>query len=120
MSRLPGRNTVVWILLLLALGSAGCATTGKYEKVLKSWMGNDVNSLIASWGPPSNEYVMPNGSKMYTWLRVGGTIVIANYSQYLSMVTAGSVTYWCKTTFTVNSEGVISNWRWEGNACRSK
>lgn len=109
-----------WIIVALALAIVGCATTGKYEKVLESWIGSDVNTLIASWGPPSNEYVMPSGGKMYTWLWVGGSQVVANYNQYLNMVTARSVTYWCKTTFTVTPSGVVQNWRWEGNACRSK
>lgn len=97
-----------------------CATTGKYGKILDTWIGSDINNLITSWGPPSNEYVMPNGKKMYTWLWVGGTRVVANYNQYLSMVTGGSVTYYCKTTFTVSKLGVVETWRWEGNACRSK
>lgn len=108
-----------WMAVVLAVLVAACATTGKYERTLKSWMGSDVNRLITSWGPPSNEYVMPNGSTMYTWLWIGGTRVVANYNQYLNMVTAGSVTYWCKTTFTASPSGVIENWRWEGNACRS-
>jgi hypothetical protein len=78
-----------------------------------------VNALIAAWGPPSDEYVLPNGSRMYTWLYVSGTRVVANYNAYLNMVTAGSVTYWCKTTFTV-AGSMIQSWRWEGNACRAR
>ena len=108
------------VIALVVLLVAGCATTGNYEKVLRSWMGNDVNSLIVSWGPPSDVYTMPDGRKAYTWLRVGGTRVTANYNRYLNMVTAGSVTYWCKTTFTTTPSGVVRNWRWEGNACRSR
>ena len=108
-----------WTIVALALAVAGCATTGKYEKVVASWMGSDVNRLMVSWGPPSNEYVMPNGSTMYTWLWVGGTRVYANYNHYLNMVTAGSVTYWCKTTFTARASGVLGHWRYEGNACKS-
>ena len=68
MKRSRSRASGNWIIVALALAAAGCATTGNYEKKLKTWMGNDVNSLIASWGPPSDEYLMPNGSKMYTWL----------------------------------------------------
>jgi len=107
-----------WIALSFLLVLAGCATTGKYQEVCNSWLGSDVNSLIASWGPPSNEYNMPNGSKMYTWVNVGGTQVVANYNEYLNMATANSVTYWCKTTFTVNSQNVITNWQGQGNGCR--
>ena len=114
------RRSVSAVAAALGLAIMSCATTGNYEAKLKSWMGSDVNRLMASWGPPSNEYAMPNGSKMYTWLWVGGTQVVANYNEYLNMVTAGSVTYWCKTTFTANPSGVVDHWRWEGNACRSK
>ena len=112
-------NSMKWMALAVALALSGCATTGKYEKILGSWIGNDVNNLITSWGPPSNEYIMPNGNKMLTWLWVGGTQVFANYNRYLNMTTASSVTYWCKTTFTVNSSGVVLTWRYEGNACRA-
>jgi len=107
------------IIIALVLSIAGCATSANYEKKLNSWMGADVNRLISSWGPPSDEYTMPNGSKMYTWLWIGGTRVFANYNYYLKMVTAGSVTYWCKTTFTASPSGVVNDWRWEGNSCRS-
>ena len=99
---------------------ASCATTGKYQRVLQSWMGADVNRPMQVWGPPSSEYRMPNGDTMYTWLWVGGTLVTASYNQYWNMVTAGSVTYWCKTTFTAGSTGILYNWRWEGNACKSR
>ena len=113
------RSVIKCLSTLLALSAFACATTGNYNKKVASWMGNDVNALMVSWGPPSNEYVMPDMRKMYTWLWVGGTQVFANYNQYLNMVTAGSVTYWCKTTFTVDSAGRVVNYRWEGNACRS-
>ena len=82
-------------------------------------MGHDVNELITSWGPPRNEYTMPNGNKMYTWLWNGGTLVTSNYNYYLNMTLTNAVTYWCKTTFTVDKYGKIISWRWQGNACRS-
>lgn len=100
--------------------STACATNAKYERALQSWMGADVNRLIEAWGPPSNEYKMPNGDVMYTWLRVGGTVVTVGYNRYLNLVTAGAVTYWCKTTFAASPSGTVQSWRWEGNACKSR
>ena len=97
----------------------GCATTAKYEAILNTWMGSNVNNLISSWGPPSDEYTMPNGNKMYTWLWVGNTLVTSNYNKFLKMTLTNAVTYWCKTTFTVDNNDRITNWRYEGNACRS-
>jgi hypothetical protein len=107
---------------LVMMCATGCVfpTVAKYEEKLNSWTHHDVNSLMQSWGPPSDTFVMPNGSKMYTWLNVGGTQVTSNYNQFLNMTTSNAVTYWCKTTFTVDTRGVIQTWRWEGNACRSK
>lgn len=96
-----------------------CATTGKYSAKMQTWMGHDVNELINSWGPPSDVYTMPNGNKMYTWLWTGGTLVTTNYYYYLNMAVSNGVTYWCKTTFTVNGNTVVA-YRWEGNSCLSE
>ena len=111
------RSVVLGIFSLVILS---CASTAKYEEILNSWMGSDVNDLIGCWGPPSDEYTMPNGNKMYTWLWVGGTLVTSNYNKFLNMTITNEVTYWCKTTFTVNSAGRIVNWMHEGNACKAK
>lgn len=109
----------LFILLAIVFFIPACATTANYEAKIKTWLGDDVNNLIASWGPPSNEYTMPNGNIMYTWLWVGNTLVTSNYDRFLNMTFTNSVTNWCKTTFTANSSKRITNWRWEGNACRS-
>lgn len=109
----------IFLLLAITFFMSACATTENYEAKLKTWVGSDINNLITSWGPPSDEYKMPNGNIMYTWLRVGNTMVISNYNQYTNTVLTSSVRHWCKTTFTVNSAGTIRNWRWEGNSCRS-
>lgn len=114
-----GYTLIRSITVVAALLSAGCATNQKYSEILDSWDGENVNDLISSWGPPSNEYRKPDGDLMYTWLSVGGTQVTANYNHYLNMVTANSVTYWCKSTFTVGQDQIIKTWRWEGNACRA-
>ncbi len=107
-------------IALFIIVASGCATTAKYEAILNTWVGADVNVLIGSWGPPSDEYSMPNGNKMYTWLWVGNTLVTSNYIKFLNMTLTNSVTYWCKTTFTVDNYGKISGWRYEGNACKAK
>ena len=109
------RLVIVVIMLLLA----SCATNQKYSDILGTWTGENVNDLITSWGPPSEEYTKPDGDVIYTWLFVGGTQVTANYNSYLNMATANSVTYWCKSSFTVGDDNIVKNWRWEGNACRA-
>lgn len=107
------------ILVISTMIICSCATTAKYETKLNTWLGHDINELITAQGYPSNEYTMPNGNKMYTWLWIGNTLVTSNYIQYLNMTLTNAVTYWCKTSFTVDNSGRITNWRYEGNACKS-
>lgn len=107
-------------LSFLALIVAGCATTGKFSQQMDSWLGGDVNQAIMRFGMPSNSFTLPNGSKMYSWLRVGGTVVTANYNQYLNMATAGAVTYWCEMSMTAAPSGQIQAWQAKGNACRAR
>lgn len=118
------RVSLGWVMTLavacVSFTITSCATTGNYEEALQSWVGQDVNRLISGWGPPSDEYSMPNGNTMYTWLWVGGTQVLSNYNETLNMVTTQAVTSWCKTSFTVNTRGVVRRWRWQGNACRAR
>lgn len=97
----------------------GTADAENYARIVRSWVNSDVNRLIQAWGPPSSQYTMPNGDVMYTWLRVGGTLVTASYDQYIDAIRARSVTYWCKTTFTTDATHVIRRALSEGNACRS-
>ena len=110
---------IIIVMVTFAL-ITGCATTAKFEENLRSWVGADINRLIMSWGPPSNEYTMPNGNIAYTWLYVAGQRVYANYNYYLNSISGGAVTVYCKITMITNTDGVITYWRWEGNACRAR
>jgi hypothetical protein len=108
-----------YIFIFSAFFVLSCATSANYEAKLKTWLGSDINNLIASWGPPSNVYTMPNGNKIYTWLWVGGTIVTTNYIELLDTTYTDSVTYWCKTMFTANTMGVVVSLGYNGNSCVS-
>lgn len=119
---------------LCALG--GCALNNeKYKQVCNSWLNHDVNELIRNWGPPTKTYDMPNGNKVYTWSRaasettpvmtlpstttynrIGNTV----YQNNPAALTIGGdvVTYYCNTSFEVNSAGIIVYWTFQGNSCR--
>ena len=100
--------------------AAGCASTSKFKAQMNSWMGADINQTIMSWGPPSNEYTMPNGLKQYTWMWVGGTFVNSNYNQFLNMVNTTANTAWCQRTLIVDTRGKIQGWQANGTACRAR
>src|ERR1035437_9450408 len=102
----------ITFFLMLAFTINSCASlfpvTESYTSKLNTWNMTDINTLITHWGPPSDVYIMPNGNKMYTWLRTGGTVVTSNYD--LS---------YCKTSFVVNTSGLIIDNTWQGDNCDS-
>lgn len=121
------KKICLWLVFVLS----ACATTEKYEAVLKTWIGSSERELINSWGPPSSVYEV-NGDKYLTYQSsrsgyvpgvaptyqtsfIGNTAYTTSYGG-----TPGySYNHHCKTTFTV-SGGVINHWRYEGNSCKSK
>lgn len=118
--------SLIAICLLVA-----CATTEKYEAILKSWVGLPERELIQSWGPPDSVYES-SGVKYLTYSKSGAGYVPGIAPTYQTTVTGntaytrsygGSPGYAynlrCKTSFTIENE-VIQSWRWEGNACRAQ
>ena len=87
------------------------------EEWSQAWVNGDINRLITARGIPSNEYTMPNGSTLYSWLWVGGTHITAGYNDFLNRAYANRITNWCRHEFTASESGVIQSWRYEGNAC---
>lgn len=110
-------------LIMIALTINSCASLfpvpESYTSKINTWNMVDINSLIGQWGPPSDVFVMPNGNKMYTWLRTGGTVVTSNYNYYLNQTTSNSSLSYCKTSFIVNTAGLIISNTWQGNNCNS-
>lgn len=110
-------TTTTLLVLFVSFVLTGCIPTqAGYENVVKSWMNNDIDSLVSSWGPPSSTYKMSNGNTMYTWLNSGGTTIFPLTSNLGT--TYHSSTSFCKTTFTADNNGQLVSWRFEGNSCR--
>ena len=125
--------TTAFVILLVT----GCITPGKMNEIMSSWVGDNANNLIASWGPP--QQVMPDGS--------GGQILIYlqdrqstspgystttssasanawgnyNYATATGYGTSNTVTTPPKTdrwtvsrSFWVDKDGRIYRWAWKG------
>jgi hypothetical protein len=134
-SKLVIRLTVIKnmkkVIFLLTLILSGCATTANYEKLLSSWVGSPESALISSWGPPSSVYesdgtkyltysksnsgYIPGVAPSYQTRYVGNTAYTTPIGGYSGFVYNNN----CSTTFTVSNK-TITNWRYEGNACRSR
>lgn len=87
----------------------GCAGKSMKQK-LDPWLGRDISEAIASWGPPTSTYEMPNDRKMYTWRYDGGAYALP----VGGMVMAGR--RHCEVSL-ITQEGRIVRWRYDGNAC---
>ena len=115
----------------MTLFIAGCATTANYEKILNSWTGSNESSLVSSWGPPtrvyesddvryltyskSNSGYVPGVAPSYQTTYVGNTAYTTPVGGYSGFAYNNN----CTTTFTITNK-VITSWRYEGNACRSR
>ncbi len=117
-------------ILLAALIISGCATTAKYEAILNSWTGSNINDLVSSWGYPANSFKAPNGNTVYVYSSSGSytmpTNTASTYNVYGNTVYGNSTTtggqtlnFWCNTFFEVSESNIITTWRYEGNNCTS-
>jgi hypothetical protein len=130
------------VLIIISLLGFSCATTDyvllkqNYRQKMDSWLNNDVNALIRSWGPPASQYAMPNGNMIYTWnismsrqnptVILPSTTTITGYGNTIyqnnstQMAIGGDVsTYYCISNFEAGQNGKIINWFAKGNACWS-
>ena len=133
---------LIFVLLLLS----GCATTAGNEKLLSSWVGQSADHLISTWGAPANITQLSNGGRVLEYshqrnIQMGGytttTPVTTQHNGMITgdvngMYTGTSTTYvptttpvqnialQCVTRFTVNAQGTITNWAWQGNDCKAK
>lgn len=118
-------------MALAALGLAGCATQAKFEAKLNTFVGSMEGDLVHQWGAPDSVYPMADGTKILTYRRAGQAF-IPGY-QTATTTVYGNTAYTqvngspgmmiaqhCKIDWTVDSHGLISSWRWEGNACKSR
>ena len=133
-------SAIIAVVLILA----GCQSTENYEKILDTWVGSHVDSLVLSWGPPQGSFKLSNGKTVLEYgdartVQMGGYTVTTPKTTYQSGTVYGpggygtysgtSTTYvteqtptynlnlWCKTRFIAGSNGIIETWSWEGNDC---
>ncbi|MEL0456973.1 hypothetical protein WJN01_12105 [Flavobacteriaceae bacterium SZ-1-7] len=108
-----------FIIIFVALIMTSCISTKNYANRVNTWRGHDINSLISSWGPPSDIYEMPNGNKMYSYLYVNNSLVTTKYNEWLNETYQTSSQSYCQTSFTANENDVIVSTTFKGTACYS-
>lgn len=123
-------------LSLIVLAFSGCATTGNYQRMVNTWVGQHVDDLIGRWGYPTREFEDRNGNKIvayelaqnrrnpvYTTPATTHTSYqyYANNSQSVTIpgvqMGGNEYTAWCYTYFELDGNDVIIKWTHQGNAC---
>ena len=143
------KNSIVALVIPTLL--AGCATTANYENLLNTWVGNHVDSLVSSWGPPRSSFQLSDGGKVIEYansrnIQIGGYTTTVPQTTYNSgtanaygsggyaygSYSGTSTTYvqqttpvqniamQCITRFTIDPQGIITKWSWQGNDCKAR
>lgn len=120
----------IFLLLLCACILVGCATTAKYEALLDTYTNATEETLLASWGVPSQVYES-GGSKYLVYDRsrqvfnpgmqpMYQTTVRGNtaYTYAYGGIPARYENYYCTTTFTLKENRIV-HWQYRGNNCVS-
>jgi hypothetical protein len=81
-----------FILALVFILLVGCTTM---ESVMKSWVGNNIDNVTASWGAPESRIARSDGGYTYTWTTFGS-------NQYGVRQ--------CRQTFVTDSTGTVTSW----------
>jgi len=95
--------------------------------IMGSWVGKNIDSVIASWGYPDYEKTIA-GRKLYYWnweYTVGNpTYTNARAHTYGNTTNINAYTYGggtrdisCNRILEVDESGRVTSWQWSGNNC---
>ena len=107
----------------------GCASHQNFVNRYDSWVGKDINNLVAQIGYPDSTYVLPNKNKVYVYekSRVNSypSMPMMGYGYggyygsygYGMMYSHDVVQKSCKLFLETNKRGIIVKWGSRGNHC---
>ena len=117
--------SVITLLLL-----QGCATHQNFVNRYNTWVGKDINNLVAQIGYPDSTYVLPNKNKVYVYAKssvysyssmpmMGYGYGYSGYYGGYGMMAYNSevVQRSCKLFLETNKKGIIVKWGSRGNHC---
>jgi type IV pilus biogenesis protein CpaD/CtpE len=119
------------VCAVAAASLVGCATTAKFESILDSYIGDPESALISQWGPPDSSYPLGDGSKVLQY-RQNGSVVLPGYANATTTyvghqaftsvngMPAMAIAQQCTVNWTVDNNGRVRRWNYNGNACKAK
>ena len=116
---------IIPIVVCSLVALTGCVTKQEHENTLSSWYGSTEEQLVASWGVPTSFYEL-DGKRYLTFSNssqamVGVYPATTSYDYFGRAYTSwGSPPILVTSNCTINMvvyDGVINEWRYEGNNC---
>ena len=102
----------ILISLFIFLIFSGCVYANTaMERVMNSWQGENIDTVIKYWGYPSEEKNIA-GHKLLYWYQNQNPQYIQT-SNYTGTVTQE----YCTRILEVNKYNIVSSWQYEGNNC---
>lgn len=123
-------------LLILTMISFGCASTSNYEKALNGLIGFHEDDLVSMFGTPNKTYNLPDGRTVVEYFRsrtveenVGVPYLNPTEEYYGKKYTPPNnyintpdiykKVLWCKTSFVLDQDGIVTSWSHKGNDCKA-
>lgn len=116
---------IILMSLVIVICLSSCATTKGFQQVCDSWIGAPETELIRLWGYPQNTLQLQNGNTVYVYSS-GGTFTMPSHydtsedvwgKTQVHITEGTTITLWCCTYFEIDEQGIIINYRFEGNNC---
>ena len=98
-------------IILIQPSSFAVGMKNTMGKVMDSWIGENIDTVINSWGYSSSEKEIA-GKKLYYWLNSSYVVTGNQYGVY-----GGEST--CNRILEVDKNNIVVKWQWEGNSCPS-
>ena len=98
-----------FIIILMQPMAFAFGKKSTMEKIMDSWLGENINTVIDYWGYPTSEQKIA-GRKLFHWIDSSYHVYSDQYG-----INAKEVT--CNRTLEVDKKNNVIKWQWEGNTC---
>ena len=103
---------IVIILFIFSVTPSFAGMKSTMNRLMESWTGENINSVVELWGSPSEIKTTDNG-KIYYWNK-SRDIIAPGFGIYGGAYGGTSI---CNKSFEVDENDIIIKGNWNGNAC---
>ena len=96
---------IIFALFLISLQAFAGSQKSTMEKIMNSWLGENLETVIKKWGYPTRTQSIAD-HKLYYWDKK---------EYYCDSYSCGE--HSCNRIFEIDNSNIIIDWQWEGNWC---